>query len=87
MIKRILNIAIPNGIENGLFQLSKVALSSIVAMFGTSQIAANGVAQSFWSMAALFCIFFIVFRHSRQRAGNFLRNSQAAFFRQNHKDL
>lgn len=38
MIKRILNIAIPNGIENGLFQLSKVALSSIVAMFGTSQI-------------------------------------------------
>lgn len=56
MIKRILNIAIPNGIENGLFQLSKVALSSIVAMFGTSQIAANGVAQSFWSMAALFCI-------------------------------
>ena len=34
MIKHILNIAIPNGIENGLFQLSKVALSSIVAMFG-----------------------------------------------------
>ena len=56
MIRRILNIAIPNGIENGLFQLSKVALSSIVAMFGTSQIAANGVAQSFWSMAALFCL-------------------------------
>ncbi|MFQ9921946.1 MAG: MATE family efflux transporter [Beduini sp.] len=56
MIRRILKIAIPNGIENGLFQLSKVALSSIVSMFGTSQIAANGVAQSFWSMAALFCL-------------------------------
>ena len=56
MISRILNIAIPNSIENGLFQLSKVALSSIVAMFGTSQIAANGVAQSLWSMAALFCV-------------------------------
>lgn len=56
MLRRILSIAIPNGIENGLFQLSKVALSSIVAMFGTSQIAANGVAQSFWSMAALFCL-------------------------------
>lgn len=55
MVKRILNIAVPNGIENGLFQLSKVALSTIVAMFGTSQIAANGVAQSLWSMAALFC--------------------------------
>ncbi len=58
MLKRILNIAIPNGVENGLFQLSKVALSSIVALFGTIQIAANGVAQSFWSMASLFCIAF-----------------------------
>ena len=44
MLKRILNIAIPNGIENGIFQLVKVALSSI---------AANGVAQSIWSLAAL----------------------------------
>ena len=53
MIRRILSIAVPNGIENGLFQLAKVALSSITALFGTVQIAANGVAQSFWSMAAL----------------------------------
>ena len=53
MLKRILNIAIPNGIENGIFQLVKVALSSIVAMFGTYQIASNGVAQSIWSLAAL----------------------------------
>ena len=28
MLKRILNIAVPNGVENGLFQLSKVALSN-----------------------------------------------------------
>lgn len=53
MLKRILRIAIPNGIENGIFQLVKVALSSIVALFGTYQIAANGVAQSIWSLAAL----------------------------------
>lgn len=53
MVRRILGIAIPNGIENGLFQLAKVALSSITALFGTAQIAANGVAQSFWSVAAL----------------------------------
>ena len=53
MIKRILKIAVPNGIENGIFQFAKVALSSITALFGTSQIAANGVAQSFWSIAAL----------------------------------
>ena len=52
-LKRILNVAIPNGVENGIFQLVKVALSSIVALFGTYQIAANGVAQSIWSLAAL----------------------------------
>lgn len=45
-LKRIWNIAIPNRVENGIFQLVKVALSSIVALFGTYQIAANGVAQS-----------------------------------------
>ncbi len=49
----ILKIAVPNGAENGIFQLVKVALSSIVALFGTYQIAANGVAQSIWSLAAL----------------------------------
>jgi putative MATE family efflux protein len=53
MMKRILGIAVPNGLENGIFQLVKVALSSIVALFGTYQIAANGVAQSIWSLAAL----------------------------------
>ena len=58
MVRRILSIAIPSSVENGLFQLSKVALSSIVALFGTIEIAANGVAQSFWSMASLFCIAF-----------------------------
>ena len=53
LMKHILNIAIPNGLENAVFQLVKVALSSIVALFGTYQIAANGVAQSIWSLAAL----------------------------------
>lgn len=53
LMRRILGVAVPNGIENGIFQLVKVALSSIVALFGTYQIAANGVAQSIWSLAAL----------------------------------
>lgn len=53
--KMILRIAIPNGVESGVFQLVKVALSSVVALFGTYQIAANGVAQSIWSLAALVC--------------------------------
>lgn len=53
LIKKILRIAIPSGFESGVFQLVKVALSSVVALFGTYQIAANGVAQSIWSLAAL----------------------------------
>lgn len=54
--KKILGIAVPNGVESGVFQLVKVALSSVVALFGTYQIAANGVAQSIWSLAALVCV-------------------------------
>lgn len=54
--RQILGIAIPNGVESGIFQFVKVALSSVAAMFGTYQIAANGVAQSIWSMAALVCV-------------------------------
>lgn len=46
LITKILHIAIPGGIENGLFALGKVLVTSIVAMFGTAQIAANGVANS-----------------------------------------
>ena len=46
MIQRILSIAVPNGVENGLFQLGKVIVSTFVATYGTSQIAANGVTNS-----------------------------------------
>lgn len=53
LIKKILYIAIPNGIENGLFALGKVLVTSIVALFGTYQIAANGVANSVDSVAIM----------------------------------
>lgn len=53
LVKKIMGIALPNGVENGVHQLVKVALSSMVALFGTYQIAANGVAQSIWSLAAI----------------------------------
>ncbi len=56
LLRRILRIAVPNGVEQGIFQFVKVALSSIVALFGTCQIAANGIAQSIWSLAALVCV-------------------------------
>lgn len=51
--KKIMGIALPNGVENGVHQLVKVALSSMIALFGTYQIAANGVAQSIWSLASI----------------------------------
>lgn len=53
LLKKIIHIALPNGVENGVHQLVKVALSSMVALFGTYQIAANGVAQSIWFLAAI----------------------------------
>lgn len=53
LLYQILRIAVPNGLESGVFQLVKVGLSSMVALFGTYQIAANGIAQSIWSLAAL----------------------------------
>ncbi|MGN0801028.1 MAG: MATE family efflux transporter [Candidatus Faecivicinus sp.] len=45
LIRRILRIGVPNGIENGLFQLGKILLARLVACFGTSAIAANAVCQ------------------------------------------
>ena len=52
MARRILNVAVPNSIENTLFQAAKVVLGMLVATFGTSQIAANTTGQTFWSLAA-----------------------------------
>ena len=48
-----MGVALPNGLENGVHQLVKVGLSSMVALFGTYQIAANGLAQSIWSLASI----------------------------------
>lgn len=43
LIKKILYIGVPNGLENSLFQLGKILLLSLVSTFGTSSIAANAV--------------------------------------------
>ena len=52
---RILRVAVPNAAEQTLFQLAKVVLGSLIATFGTSQIAANGIGQTLWSLAACMC--------------------------------
>ena len=43
MIGKILKIGIPSGVENGMFQIGKLAVTSMVATFGTASIAANSV--------------------------------------------
>ena len=53
IVKKILYIGIPSGIENGIFQLGRVLVVSIIAGFGTVQIAANGVANSLDSMGCI----------------------------------
>ncbi|WP_455620080.1 MATE family efflux transporter [Eisenbergiella sp.] len=53
IIRKILYVAVPGGVENGLFALGKVLVVSIVALFGTTQIAANGVANSIDSVAII----------------------------------
>ena len=46
MLKRILNIGIPYGLENGMFYFGRIIVLSLVAMFGTVAIAANSVATN-----------------------------------------
>lgn len=46
MIKTILHIGIPNGLENGMFQIGKILVAGIVTSFGTASIAANAVANN-----------------------------------------
>ncbi len=53
VVRRILQIGIPSGIENGIFQLGRVIIVSIIAGFGTVQIAANGVANSLDGMGCI----------------------------------
>ncbi|WP_099466483.1 MATE family efflux transporter [Konateibacter massiliensis] len=53
MVKKILNIGIPNGFENSVFQLGRVVVVSIISGFGTVQIAANAVANNLDSMGCI----------------------------------
>ena len=41
-IMQILSIGIPSGLENGMFQIGKLCVSSLTSTLGTSAIAANG---------------------------------------------
>ena len=53
MVKNILEIGIPNGLENGMFQLGKIIVLSLVSTFGTYAIAANAVSNVIASFQVL----------------------------------
>lgn len=46
MIRSILSIGIPNGLENGMFQLGKIIVQGMIVSYGTAAIAANAVCTS-----------------------------------------
>ena len=46
IVKRILFIGIPNGLENGMFQAGKLMVLNLITTFGTSAVAANAIANS-----------------------------------------
>lgn len=53
LLKKILYIGIPNGLENSMFQLGKILVLSIVTSFGTASIAANAVSNNVATFAVL----------------------------------
>ena len=46
MVRSILVIGVPNGIENGLFQVGKILVASLISSFGTYAITANAVSNT-----------------------------------------
>lgn len=46
VVRKILTIGIPNGLENGLFQVGKLVVLGLITSFGTVAVAANAIANS-----------------------------------------
>lgn len=53
LIKRILRIGIPNGLENSVFQIGKIIVQGITAGLGTSAITANAIAGTIGNVGIL----------------------------------
>jgi putative MATE family efflux protein len=53
MIKRILHIGIPNGLENSVFQVGKILVQGIIAALGTSAITSNQVAANIGNIGTI----------------------------------
>lgn len=81
MVKRIFKVGIPNGIENGLFQLGALILQVLVASLGTVSINANHLAYSvsplMYTASAAFSLGILTFVSQCMGAG---KPEEAAFF-------
>lgn len=53
MVKNILGIGVPTGIENGIFHIGKIMVQGLITSFGTASIAANAVANSLSAFAQM----------------------------------
>lgn len=53
IIKKILRIGIPSGIDNGMFQIGKLFTQSLITSFGTASIAANTTASTIELLATI----------------------------------
>lgn len=53
MSRRILTIGIPSAVENGMFQFGKILVISMIAGFGTAQIAANAMGNNIAALSIL----------------------------------
>ena len=91
MIRRILQIGVPNGLENGMFQIGKILVQSLVSLFGTASIAANAVANNFAQMeiipAAAIGLGMVTVVGQCMGAGKVEEAERAEYRRQCHSDL
>lgn len=53
VMRNILHIGVPSGLENSLFQLGRVLVVQVIAQFGTIQTAANAVANTMDTIGCL----------------------------------
>lgn len=53
ILRSILRVGVPNGLENGIFQVGKLLVAGLITTYGTAAIAANAIANNIAMMTNL----------------------------------